>query len=106
MRGGGFTSGNRPISMTNARQYSNVSAHSSIVLNTVFTFLRTSTNIEIPKFFSNSETIKSYYSPYHFPNAEENFVKKNIVILIMESFAQENVYDYKADPLMQHKSPL
>lgn len=93
MRGTFFNTATRPISISNALQYVNRPVETGIVLNTPFAILRTLSkkNIRIPRYFSNSAELDSLYSPVHHPIDSIAAQKKNIVILIVESFAQEFV---------------
>lgn len=93
MRGTFFNTATRPISISNALQYVNRPVETGIVLNTPFAILRTLSkkSIRIPRYFSNSAELDSLYSPVHHPIDSAAVQKKNIVILIVESFAQEFV---------------
>lgn len=93
MRGTFFNTATRPISISNALQYVNRPVETGIVLNTPFALLRTlgKKNIRIPRYFTNPAELDSLYSPIHQPTDSAVAQKKNIVILIVESFAQEFV---------------
>ncbi|MBR1799372.1 MAG: sulfatase-like hydrolase/transferase [Bacteroidales bacterium] len=89
MRGGASTAV-RPITVSNANQYVNTPTETSIVLNTPFSLLRTSgkkpyTN---PHYYTEAE-LDSIYSPLHIPHTEETMNRKNVVVLIIESFGRE-----------------
>lgn len=91
MRGGGFSKSSRPISMSNANQYASTPAQAAAVLNTPFSLLRTISKgaVRIPEFFTDENEMARWYSPQHFPNDSAAFSGKNVVILIVESFAEE-----------------
>ena len=91
MRGTFFNTATRPISISNALQYVNRPVETGIVLNTPFALLRTfnKKNVRIPRYFTNPMELDSLYSPVHQPADSTIAQKKNIVILIVESFAQE-----------------
>lgn len=86
-----FLSATRPISINYAFRYTNVPEQAGIVLNTPFSLIRTigQTTIDTPKYFSSEEELATVYSPLHLPSGKATVRKKNIVILIVESFARE-----------------
>ena len=90
---GGFTTAVRPITLSNANQYVNQPAEAALVLNTPFSLLRTLTkkSFENPKYFT-AEELDQIYSPLHTPRAGQGeMLRKNVVVLILESFGQEFV---------------
>ncbi len=98
---GGLTTAIRPITVSNAHQYVDEPIQTGIVLNTPFSLLRTLSlrGIDIPDYFS-AEELDAIYSPLHgeqsalqrpSDEAQRAIKPRNIVILIMESFAQEFV---------------
>ncbi len=91
MRGGGFTKSSRPISMSNANQYATTTAQAAAVLNTPFSLIRTISkgNVRIPVFYNDKEEMAQLYSPWHIPVDSTEFTGKNVVVLIVESFAEE-----------------
>lgn len=91
MRGAiGYTS-SRPITISNAHQYVQHPAETGIVLNTPFSLIRTFNKRppKVPVFFNSSEELDSIYTPIHYPVEGCVPNKKNVVILIVESFASE-----------------
>lgn len=90
MRGSFFTTSTRPIAISNAHQFVKQPSEANIVLNTPFSIIRTLTNkpVQIPAYFSQAE-LDSLYSPIHRPDSSAVAQKKNVVVLIVESFAQE-----------------
>ncbi len=115
---GGAKESLRPITISNAHQYVNQPMETGIVLNTPFSLLRTwkVKHIPTPTFFATQEELDSVYSPVHYPIKNSVKRKKNVVIIIIESFAQEFVgalnthlddgkyrgYTSFADSLLQH----
>ncbi len=93
MRGSTFTTATRPVSISDAHQYVNRPLETGIVLNTPFAILRTLTSqpAKVPTYFHNRAELDSLYSPVHYPADSAVVRKKNVVILIVESFAQEFV---------------
>ena len=97
---GGFTTAVRPITISNANQYAAHPIEAALVLNTPFSFYRTiGKNVfEVPDYFS-PEDLEVIYSPIHQPDIVTNdsldrdtsFVKKNVVVLIVESFGREYI---------------
>lgn len=92
MRGGILSTSSRPIAIGNAYQYVTQPLETGIVLNTPFSILRTlnETPQRTPSYFEQAR-LDSVYSPLHRPDNNAVSRKKNIVILIVESFAQEFV---------------
>lgn len=94
MRGGG-TRGIRPITISNANQYVNRPAEAALILNTPFSMIRTiGKNVFSDPGFYTKQELDTIYSPVHFPKSERNFRKKNVVILIVESFGREYIGAY------------
>lgn len=90
IRGG--LSYHRPLSLADANGYVNQAKEANMVLNTPFTLIRTigKTTFADPHYFPNEE-LDRLYSPIHnsqssIPNSQ---LKKNVVILILESFGEE-----------------
>ena len=90
---GGFATAVRPITVSNATQYTERPTDAPLVLNTPFALLRTiGTNVfVIPNYFDNQEEMQSVYTPIHFPKDSLQMNKKNVVILIVESFGREYI---------------
>lgn len=93
---GGFTTAIRPLAIGNAHQYVDKPAETGIVLNTPFAIIRTIDEkpFNIPIYFTDRATLDSLYSPIHYPTGNASIKKKNIVILIVESFAKEFIGAY------------
>ena len=106
MRGGASTA-IRPITISNANQYVNTPSEAAIVLNTPFSLIRTigNTTFSDPGYFT-PEQLDVLYSPLHTPTDEITNPpidtlthspipalahSPNIVILIVESLAQEYI---------------
>ena len=97
---GGFTTAVRPITISNANQYADHPIEAALVLNTPFSLYRTIGKdvFVVPDYF-NPEDLEVIYSPIHQPDIVTNdsvdsdttFVKKNVVILIVESFGREYI---------------
>ena len=108
MRGGASTA-IRPITISNANQYVNQPSEAAIVLNTPFSIIRTigKTTFTDPQYFPQDE-LDNIYSPIHKGKtaapANSQFsilnsqLKKNVVILIVESLAREYIGFYNSYP--------
>ena len=91
---GGFTTAVRPITISNANQYVERPTDAALVLNTPFSLIRTiGKNVfVVPTYFNSKEELEAIYSPVHPGNSgESGFSRKNVVILIVESFGREYI---------------
>lgn len=94
---GGFLHSTRPITLSNAGEYVQKPKEMFIVLNTPFCIIKTlrRSDYERVKDFPSLEEANKIYNPYHFPEkGGEPFQRKNVVILIWESFGKEMVGTY------------
>ena len=93
MRGNTFLTATRPISVNYAHKFVTEPIQTGIVLNTPFSMIRTVNQIAVqtPRLFESEEELEAVYSPLHIPANSLTVRKKNIVIFIVESFAQEFV---------------
>jgi phosphoglycerol transferase MdoB-like AlkP superfamily enzyme len=89
---GGYKHSTRPITISNAARYVEKPQNVAIVLNTPFSLFRTFGKKSLRKydFFTEDELIK-HYNPVHNPEKPEPFIKENVVIIILESFAREYI---------------
>jgi len=89
---GGWTRQVRPITLSNANAYCQRSAEIGIVLNTPFSLIRTigKNNFEVPHYFEADE-LSTIYSPIHLPADSVVMTRKNVVVLIVESFGREYI---------------
>ena len=96
---GGLAHSVRPITVSNANQYVNHPTEAAIVLNTPFSLIRTiGKNVfEEPKYFTDEKQMLSYYSPIHQPDPGTVMNKKNVVVLIVESFGREYIGSLNRD---------
>ena len=106
---GGATTAVRPITISNANQYVNRPAEAALILNTPFSMIRTmgKSVFRDPEFFSRKE-LDTIYSPIHQPTDSVLLLpdsimvpadsigmrKKNVVVLIMESYGREYIGAY------------
>jgi len=87
---GGFEHSTRPITLSNAGSFVEKPSESVLVLNTPFTLIRTISQSGLRKknYFSEQE-LASIYTPLHQGVDTGEFKKKNVVILVLESFGKE-----------------
>lgn len=109
---GGFGAFTRPITLSNALQYTNRPAETNIVLNTPFCLMRSSEGgvYRNPGYFDEHE-LETVYTPVHSPLINRGIVPiysrteehtrqpKNVVVFILESFAKEHFgfYNHNLD---------
>ncbi|MCM1348117.1 MAG: LTA synthase family protein [Firmicutes bacterium] len=86
-----FLSSTRPIGIGYAQRFVKDANQTGIVLNTPFAMIRTIGEVPepVPEYFASEEELNAVYSPVHLPADTVKTNKKNIVILIVESFAAE-----------------
>ncbi len=89
---GGFSRQTRPITLSNATQYTASSTKANLILSNPFCILRTAGNrsISYTKFF-DQPTLDSLYTPYHYPDGgAPSLGRRNVVVFILESFSAEH----------------
>ncbi|RNI30261.1 alkaline phosphatase family protein [Rufibacter immobilis] len=92
---GGFRHSTRPITLSNAGEYVERPQEMYIVLNTPFSVIRTinKTSYQKVDYFPEPQ-VAQLYSPIHQPADSARFRKKNVVVIILESFGKEAVGGY------------
>ncbi len=116
---GGFTTAVRPITISNANQYVERPLETAIVLNTPFSLIRTMGKkvFDVPTYYTEKE-LNEIYSPVHTPKEGAKVRRKNVVVIIIESFGREYIGGYNkwledgkykgytpfVDSLMQHSA--
>jgi phosphoglycerol transferase MdoB-like AlkP superfamily enzyme len=90
---GGFTTAVRPITISNANQYVDRPVEAALVLNTPFSLYRTigKSVFVVPEYFADEKEMAAIYSPIHVPSDSVPMTKKNVVVLIVESFGREYI---------------
>ena len=93
---GGWTRAVRPITISNANNYCDHPSEVALVLNTPFALIRTiGKNVyEVPHYFSTEEELAAVFNPVHQPQPTHPFLKKNVVVIIIESFGREYIGAY------------
>lgn len=116
---GGATTAVRPITISNANQYVDRPLEAAVVLNTPFSLIRTFNKkiFTVPDYYAQKE-LEHIYTPVHTPRADAVVRRKNVVVLIVESFGREYIGGYNkwldggnykgytpfTDSLMQHSA--
>ena len=94
---GGFGKYTRPITISNALQYTNTPQETAILLNTPFSLMKSleNTTYQHPHYFSN-EQAEQIFSPIHTDEIEANerLGSTNVVVIILESFSKEYIGFY------------
>lgn len=88
---GGFTHAVRPITISNANQYVSHPQEAAAILNTPFSLIRTigKQTFKVPNY--NDSEVDTSYTAIHQPDVDAVPNKKNVVVLIVESFGREYV---------------
>ena len=95
---GGFGAFTRPITLSNALQYTNHPNETNIVLNTPFALMRSFEGQVFPTLhYFEEEELEKIMSPVHQPSAHSTLQKKNIVVFILESFSKEYIGYFNRD---------
>ena len=95
---GGFTTAVRPVTISNANQYVDRPVEAALVLNTPFSLYRTigKAVFTVPDYYQDEHEMERIYTPIHYPSqtsltSDTSFVRKNVVVLIVESFGREYI---------------
>ena len=104
---GGLKGDVRPITISNANEYVDRPTDCAIVLNTPFAFIRTlgKADFVVPDYYHSLEESSKIYEPIHRQEYLSSMLydipskvqKKNIVILIVESFGREYIGGFNHD---------
>jgi phosphoglycerol transferase MdoB-like AlkP superfamily enzyme len=95
---GGYKHSTRPITISNAARYVKSPRDVAIVLNTPFSIFRTYGKKTLVRYeFFEKEKLDSLYNPHYKSSAKGPFVKDNVVIIILESFAREYIGALSSD---------
>ena len=92
---GGFGKYTRPITLSNALQYTDRPQETMLVLNTPFCIMRSSegSTYTDPHYFAEDE-VAQIMTPWHAQPSEPKTQKLNVVVFILESFAAEHIGFY------------
>ena len=84
----------KPLDIINAGQYAQAQ-NIPIVLNTPFTLIKTLDRKGLDELnFYTEEELKEIFDPVHEPRSNGDFRKKNVVVIVMESFSKEYIGGY------------
>lgn len=83
----------RPIAISNANAYTSRPIETALVLNTPFSMIRSIGNVPFsdPHYFDNKQALDKVFSPVHRPANSIACRKKNLCIIIIESFGREYI---------------
>ena len=95
---GGFGRYTRPITISNAMQYTNTPRESALVLNTPFSLMKSLENTRYvePAFFAADE-LAAHMNPVHEADSSRTVRTDNVVVIILESFSKEFIGFYNRD---------
>ena len=90
---GGFKHSTRPITLSNASAYIQKPNQRAIVLNTPFAVFRTlkKSTLKEKTYFQSDDEQEKVFSAFHKHADSDSLTKKNVVILILESFSTEHI---------------
>lgn len=89
---GDFKHSTRPITISNAGEYVKSAEQVAIVVNTPFSVIRTAGNKSFShmSFFKSEDELAAVFSPIKKIEVTQPFQKKNVMVIILESFAREH----------------
>ena len=95
---GGFGAFTRPITLSNALQYTDHPNEANIVLNTPFALMRSTEGRVFPdlRYYTDDEA-QQIMNPIHEVQEGRLMVKKNVVVFILESFSKEYIGYFNHD---------
>ncbi len=88
---GGFAHSTRPITLSNAADYVEAPDQVAVVLNTPFSIIRTVgvKSFQRYSFFKDEKELEAVYTPITTFADTTDMVKKNVVVIILESYSRE-----------------
>ena len=104
---GGWTRDIRPITVSNANNYCDRPTETGLVLNTPFALIRTlgMNNFEVTPYYDAAE-LERIFNPVRQPQRRHPFRKKNVVVIIIESFGREYIGYYNRDAGYPSQTPF
>lgn len=91
----------RPVSLSSASAYTRQPIETALVLNTPFSLIRSigKTVFYDPGFYTDKAAMEAIYSPIHGerPDSVSRMMRKNVVIIIIESFGKDYVGGLNGD---------
>lgn len=91
----------RPIAISNANAYTRHPVETALVLNTPFSMIRSIGNNPFvnPGYFADEAELEKIYTPVHAPQDSITLRKKNLCVIIIESFGKEYIGGMNTDVL-------
>ncbi len=90
--------GLRPLSIISAAKYTDTQ-NIPLILNTPFSIIRSQNGgLEKKHYFSNRKDLNKYINPIKKYNSTQGFDKKNVVIIILESFGKDYTGFFHSKP--------
>lgn len=88
---GGFAHSTRPITLSNATQYTPSPRKANMILSNPFCIIRTAgiQNITYTEYYGPQQ-LDSIFTPYHYPSGKGSIGRRNVVIFVLESFSAEH----------------
>ena len=104
---GGWTRDIRPITISNANNYCDRPTETGLVLNTPFSLIRTigKNNFEVVTYY-DAKQLEQIFNPVRQPQRRHPFVKKNVVVIIIESFGREYIGTYNKEAGYPSQTPF
>lgn len=83
----------RPIAISNANAYTERPIETALVLNTPFSMIRSIGNVPFsdPHYYDDKQALDAVYSPLHLPSDSIVERRKNLCVIIIESFGREYI---------------
>ena len=104
---GGWTRDIRPITVSNANNYCDRPTETGLVLNTPFALIRTlgTNNFEVIAYYDDKQ-LEQIFNPIQQPQHRHPFIKKNVVVIIIESFGREYIGTYNIEAGYSSQTPF
>lgn len=83
----------RPIAISNANAYTARPIETALVLNTPFSMIRSIGNVPFsdPHYFDDKNELEAVFTPIHLPGDSLKERRKNLCVIIIESFGREYI---------------
>lgn len=93
----------RPIAISNANAYTSHPVETALVLNTPFSMIRSIGNVPFsdPHYYDDKSELDAIFSPLRVPSDSITTRKKNLCVIIIESFGREYIGAMNRDILGQ-----
>ena len=83
----------RPIAISNANAHAARPIETALILNTPFSMIRSIGNVPFadPRYFDDKAELDRIFTPLHIPSDSITVRRKNLCVIIIESFAREYI---------------